>query len=107
MREMEETKTTDAIPVDIADVIKKLPHSESRVPYTYHHDYLRQNCQSFAGKSRSEVAQLHSSDMLELYATALVAVLGESDWQDIFNLSLQDIKVCNRAKDITDKMMKR
>lgn len=33
----------------IKSVIKKFPHSEVRVPFTYHHDYLRGNCPALAG----------------------------------------------------------
>ena len=29
-----------------SSTIRNFPHSKSRVPYTYHHDYLRANCEA-------------------------------------------------------------
>lgn len=54
----------------LATVISKLPHSEGRVPYSYHHDYLRMNVKKFKGCSRSEVASIHEENTDESYAVA-------------------------------------
>mgnify|MGYP001426007545 CR=1 FL=1 len=60
---------------EIKKEIEKYPHSPARVPYTYHHDYIRSNV--FPGKSmsRSEVANLTKYSPDELYATALMYIL--------------------------------
>lgn len=56
-------------------VIDKLPHSESRVPYTYHHDLLRMTPGKFYDKSRSEIASMHNHDEDQLYALSLVYIM--------------------------------
>ena len=78
-------------------VIKKLPHSEGRVPYTYHHDYLRMNVEKFKGKSRSEVASNHSENKIELYAVALTKLLDELNFRDTMDLNSEDIVACSVA----------
>ena len=62
---------------DIKNTIKQLPHSEGRVPYTYHHDYMRQNL--FHGSSRSDIPNKNLSNDEELYAVALVQIVSELD----------------------------
>jgi len=61
----------------IKDLIAKLPHSEARVPYTYHHDYLRQHCGFFKDMSRSEVASYteNECDKVDLYSCALLKIV--------------------------------
>lgn len=88
-------------------VIKKLPHSEGRVPYTYHHDYLRMNVKKFKGMSRSEVAASHSEDEIELYAVALTELLDELNFRDTMDLNSDDIVVCKKALEITKKVVSR
>lgn len=61
----------------IKELIAKLPHSEGRVPYTYHHDYLRQHCGFFKDMSRSEVASYTENDCdeVDLYSCALLKIV--------------------------------
>jgi len=61
----------------IKELIAKLPHSEDRVPYTYHHDYLRNHCEFFKNSSRSEVASYtkNEGDDVDLYSCALLKII--------------------------------
>ncbi len=88
-------------------VIKKLPHSEGRVPYTYHHDYLRLNVGKFKGSSRSEVASNHSENEIELYAVALTQLLDELNFRDTMDLNSDDIVACKKAIEITENVVSR
>jgi hypothetical protein len=88
-------------------VIKKLPHSEGRVPYTYHHDYLRMNVEKFKGKSKSEVASNHSENETELYAVALTQLLDELNFRDTMDLNSEDIVACKKAIEITKNVVSR
>ena len=83
------------------EVIDKLPHSKSRVPYTYHHDYLRQHSKFHNQMSRSEVASSHTADDAELYAVALTQLLNEVGADAIYHINSQDVFVCKKAKEIT------
>ena len=89
------------------EVIDKLPHSKSRVPYTYHHDYLRFHSTVFARMSRSEVASSHTADDTELYAVALTQLLSEFGVNSIYLLSSEDLSICKKAKEITDEALAR
>jgi hypothetical protein len=89
-KEAENLKSADTPSLNIAgvshsyfhSVIKKLPHSEGRVPYTYHHDYLRMNVEKFKRRSRSFVASNHNEDDIELYAVALTQLLDGLNFRD-------------------------
>jgi hypothetical protein len=89
------------------EVIDKLPHSKSRVPYTYHHDYLRFHSTFFSKMSRSEVALLHTADDTELYAVALTQVLRDLGSDSIYLLYSEDVLICKKAKEITDAALAR
>ncbi len=91
----------------LATVISKLTHSEGRVPYTYHHDYLRINVDRFKGSSRSDVASNHIENKDELYAVALTQLLDELKFQDTMNLSSDDIEICKKAIEITENVVSR
>ena len=103
----ETTEASNVLYTLLATVISKLPHSECRVPYTYHHDYLRMNVDRFKGSSRSEVASNHIEDKDELYAVALTQLLDELKFQDTMNLSSDDIELCKKAIEITENVVSR
>lgn len=86
----------------LLEVIDKLPHSKSRVPYTYHHDYLRQHSKAHSGMSRSDVASSHTADDVELYAIALTQILNEIGADAIYHINSNDVFICKKAKEITD-----
>lgn len=88
-------------------VISKLPHSEERVPYTYHHDYMRQNTRCFAGGSRGDVAMVTQNEPSHvLYAVALVQILkAEATLEDLLDLSLEEQLYCKEAMRITDEQV--
>jgi len=92
-----------------SSVIKELPHSKGRVPYTYHHDYLRKNHKSYKDSSRSEVAGLHCANKDELYATALVEICSGMSLIDCLDLDLtpQDFDVIRKAREITGEYFKK
>lgn len=92
---------------DFESVINKLPHSEGRVPYTYHHDYLRMHVINFKCFSRSEVASDHNSDDVELYAVALTKLLDELNFRNTMDLSKEDIDICKKAIEITENAVNR
>jgi hypothetical protein len=89
------------------EVIDKLPHSKSRVPYTYHHDYLRQHSIIHIGMSRGEVAESHTADDVELYAIALVQLLDELGSTSLAHISGGDVIIIKKAKDIADAAINR
>ena len=91
----------------LLEVIDKLPHSKSRVPYTYHHDYLRQHSKVHSGMSRSDVASSHTADDVELYAIALTQLLDEIGSKAIYHINSNDVLVCKKAKEITDAAVSR
>lgn len=75
----------------IKSVIKKFPHSEVRVPFTYHHDYLRGNCPALAGWSRADIANSTVKfDNQELYALALLQIIDETYPCDIVLTAFTD-----------------
>jgi len=60
----------------VLDIIKKIGNdriSISRIPYTYHHDFLRTNF--YIGKSRSDIAEMKSYSEEELYLFCLFFIL--------------------------------
>ena len=77
----------------IESVIKKLPHSESRVPYTYHHDYLRLHV--FKEASRANIAAKKCWSEEELYATALIGLLESATY--LLTLSNEELDICRQA----------
>jgi hypothetical protein len=89
------------------EVIDKLPHSKSRVPYTYHHDYLRFHSTVFENMSRSEVASSHTADDDELYGIALTQLLINLGVNSIYLLSPEDVMICKKAKEMTDAALSR
>lgn len=89
------------------EVIDKLPHSKSRVPYTYHHDYLRQHSKAHSGMSRSDVASSHTADDLELYGIALTQILSEVGADAIYHINSNDVLICKKAKETTDAALSR
>ena len=91
----------------LLEVINKLPHSKSRVPYTYHHDYLRQHSKVHSGMSRSYVASSHTADDVELYAIALTQLLDELGSKVIYHINSNDVFICKKAKEITDAALSR
>lgn len=67
----------------VIEELTRLELMHSRVPYTYHHDFVRVNCSKATYMSRSEVAQLSATED-ELYACAfLQAVSGLTDQRKI------------------------
>ena len=89
------------------EVIDKLPHSKSRVPYTYHHDYLRRNTEIYKFSSRSEIASSHKDSDVELYAVALIQLLDGLGSRAMFHLNSNDIQLCKKALEITDNVVSR
>lgn len=84
------------------EVIDKLPYSKSRVPYTYHHDYLREHSKIHNHMSRSEVASSsNTADDIELYAIALTQLLDETGADAIYHINSDDVLICKKAKEIT------
>lgn len=90
--------TTD----DYKKLIELVPHSVDRVPYTYHHDYIRN---VFPDLSRSDVAAMKNWSEEELYATALVGLLDSTEPLDAMMafLPVQDsVHIIEHAKKIAD-----
>lgn len=87
-------------------VIDKLPHSKTRVPYTYHHDYLRQHSKFHSQMSRSQVACNDETDD-ELYAVALVSILDVLGSKAINHITSSDIFICKKAIQITEGVIRK
>jgi hypothetical protein len=104
---MSRKEEDSTLPQRFLEVIDKLPHSKSRVPYTYHHDYLRFHSTVFENMSRSEVASSHTADDTELYAVALTQLLIDLGVNSIYLLYPEDVLICKKAKEITDAALDR
>lgn len=90
----------------IKSVIKKIPHSECRVPYTYHHDFLRYYV--YPDYSRGDVAGLKNWTEEELWATSLVGLIwGQSFFEIVRQLTFEDIKICEDAKKVVDSYVEK
>jgi hypothetical protein len=89
------------------EIIEKLPHSKTRVPYTYHHDYLRRNTELYKNSSRSDVASSHKDSDIELYAVSLIELLDGLGSRAMFHLSSNDIELCKKALEITRNVLSR
>lgn len=87
------------------EVIDKLPHSKTRVPYTYHHDYLRRNTELYKNSSRSDVAYSHKDSDTELYAVALIELLDGFGSRAMFYLNPGDVELCKKALEITENVI--
>ena len=98
---------TDVSSSCLLEVIDKLPHSKSRVPYTYHHDYLRKNTEFYKNSSRSDIANTHKDSDIELYAVALIELLDGLGFRAIAYLNSNDIQLCKKALEITDYVVSR
>lgn len=106
-KQLNRTDESNELYTLLATVIAKLPHLKGRVPYTYHHDYLRINVEKFNGSSRSEVAANHEENIDELYAVALVKLLDELNFRDTMVLNNDDIVLYKKAVEITDNIVSR
>lgn len=91
----------------IKQLIKKLPHSETRVPYTYHHDYVRCHVVRSTGVpiSRSEVAEIQNWSELELYAVALCQLLTDVGIQAFELIALDDLRICKQSLEVCRQYM--
>lgn len=97
-----------ALTIDsIMEVINSLPHSPTRVPYTYHHDYLRENCSVFAFSSRAEIAEKHKTTNLELYILALAQIINTAKAWDVLDFTPEQIEVCKKVKVEAYKIIKK
>lgn len=92
--------------LNIKDLISRLPHSATRVPYTYHHDYLRENTHKFSGMSRSEVAASHEHSELTLYALALMSIMNELGSAIFLEINSSDLETCRKAVLVAEAIKK-
>ena len=76
--------------------IKTIPHSEGRVPYTYHHDYVRMKFMSTdPALSRSRVAKAEASED-ELYACCYLQILTDIPYEDavMYGVDIGTVREC-------------
>ena len=92
--------------IKLKSVIDKFPVSGERVPYTYHHDYLRNNVDKFMGMSRAYVAENHKENQTELYMTTLVYLI-EQNPDVILYLNDDERGVCKKSLKFMKKLNKR
>jgi len=90
---------------EIKVVINKLPHSKTRVPYTYYHDFLRENFKYFANLSRAEVAEKHNHTKKEMYAICLVQILKRSNVMEASDLDKNDFDICEKCIKILENLI--
>ena len=89
------------------EVIDKLPHSKGRVPFTYHHDWLRSHSKHHNNMSRSEVASSHLENDIELYAVCLVQILDELAVSAFRHIGNNDVSICKKAIEISENVLMR
>lgn len=84
------------------EVINKLPHSQYRMPYTYHHDYIVRHTANYRSKSRSEVADDLRDVITDetLYATALISLLDDIGSKAFDYLTYSDMDICKKAREV-------
>lgn len=88
--------------------IEKFPHSPTRIPYTYHHDYLRGEIYSKQNYSRGDIAAIKNWSEEELYSTALVYLLKDLNPLDIITGNLEiDTELCKQAITIVEQYTER
>lgn len=78
------------------EVFEMIPHSETRVPYTYHHDSLRPLTTKLGEQllSRGDIAFLtRGSSDAERYATALLYVLETLDAKSLLTIPHEYAKI--------------
>ena len=83
-------------------LIGLLSHSADRVPYTYHHDYIRN---VFPDLSRADVASMKNWSEEELYATALTGLLKSTEPLDAMMAFLpvdDSVHIIEHAKKIAE-----
>lgn len=88
----------------IKAVITKLPHIKGRVPYTYHHDWMRTNIKAFYECSRSDIAAMYRDDY-SLYALALCQVIHDVDPYKLVlaELSNEDRRIIRKCMDFAEE----
>ena len=74
--------------------IAHIPHSPGRVPYTYHHDFVRQRLYD-KGLSRSDVAKMPASED-ELYACCYLQILTDIPYEDavMYGVNIGTVREC-------------
>lgn len=83
----------------IEPILRRLAYSQSRVPYTYHHDWILQSCGRF---SRSDIAQLPYTED-ELWASALAELLVESPHSFLLGIKPEELKIVQEALSLAEK----
>lgn len=91
----------------IRSLIDKLPHSQYRMPYTYHHDYILRHSTNYRGKSRSEIVDDLRDIITDetLYATALISLLDDIGSKAFDYLTYSDMDVCKKAREIVKEYL--
>jgi len=99
---MKETNQSGMGHKNFMEVINKLPHSQYRMPYTYHHDYIVRHTVNYRSKSRSEVADDLRDVITDetLYATALISLLDDMGSKAFDYLICSDMDVCKKAREV-------
>lgn len=101
---------TESIKDLVLQVAPLLPkYTATRMPYTYHHDYLRMYVDKFKGTSRAFVAEeCKNATDDELYAVAFVQIISELDGSDLLSIDSEDQllvrDVFRKAKEIITKL---
>lgn len=90
----------------ITNLIERLPHSKTRVPFTYHHDYLRTHA-VHAGMYRADIAKLKCWSELELYSGALMQLVTELGTEIFQHLSERDLSTIKEAAVLCKAYVKR
>lgn len=96
----------------LKELAHNLPHSQGRMPYTYHHDAIRIFVQEKTGElpSRSDISELTSNEE-ELYTIALYQVMKDLtplSWLEIEREYMQDLKeVYQKALILIPKIFQR
>jgi hypothetical protein len=79
------------------NIINKFNVSQERIPYTYHHDYIRTHVENFKNESRSYIANYHRETKTEVYIVALTYVVETDTSNTVLSLSKDEqefVKKC-------------
>lgn len=83
---------------------KFIVHSESRMPYTYHHDYLI-NHGDMSYFSRSQIAELDDFSDDELYSIAFLQLLEHRSGADIIlSINSENLCICKNVVEVGKKI---
>lgn len=93
--------------LSVMKVIFKLPHFKTKIPITYHCDFLRLHSPAHEGLSRAQLSSNSDSSDLEMHCATLFMLLEDLGVHSYSYLTIEDFEVCKKAIDVAFKLIER